>query len=211
MATRGNDSRQISQTGWRRMSVDRPWLSRYPKGVPAEIDINEFASIPAVLGSACDRFRDKAAFENMGRVLSYDQSDKRSRDYAACLIHDLQLKEADRVALTLPNILQYPIAIFGVLRAGLTVVNTNPMYTARELKHQLADSGAAAIVVLDNFAATVAEVLKETSIRQVITTGVGDLLAFPRGAVVNFALKYIKKAIPEFRIDGAVRFRDALR
>jgi long-chain acyl-CoA synthetase len=192
------------------MSVDRPWLSSYPKGVPAEIDINEFASIPAVLVSACDRFRNQPAFENMGRVLSYDQIDKLSRDFAAYLIHDLKLKKGDRVALMLPNILQYPIAIFGVLRAGLTVVNTNPMYTARELKHQLADSGAAAIVVLDNFAATVAEVLKETSLRKVITTGVGDLLSFPRGAVVNFALKYIKKAIPEYRIEGAVRFRDAL-
>jgi long-chain acyl-CoA synthetase len=192
------------------MSVDRPWLSSYPKGVPAEIDIHEFSSIPAVLVSACDRFRDQPAFENMGRVLSYDQVDKLSRDFAAYLIHDLRLKKGDRVALMLPNILQYPIAIFGVLRAGLTVVNTNPMYTARELKHQLADSGAAAIVVLDNFAATVAEVLKETTVRQVITTGVGDLLAFPRGAVVNFALKYVKKAIPEYRIDGAMRFRDAL-
>ena len=192
------------------MSVDRPWLRSYPKGVPAEIDVNEFSSIPALLVSACDRFRHKPAFENFGRTLTYDQIDELSRQFAAYLIHDLKLKKGERVALMLPNVLQYPIAIFGVLRAGLTVVNTNPMYTARELRHQLVDSGAAAIVVLDNFAATVAEVLKETSVRQVITTGVGDLLSFPRGALVNFALKYVKKAIPEYRIEGSIRFKDAL-
>jgi long-chain acyl-CoA synthetase len=192
------------------MSVDRPWLSSYPKGVPAEIDVNEFSSIPALLVSACDRFRDKPAFENFGRTLTYAQIDELSRQFAAYLIHDLKLKKGERVALMLPNVLQYPIAIFGVLRAGLTVVNTNPMYTARELRHQLADSGASAIVVLDNFAATVAEVLKETPVRQVITTGVGDLLSFPRGALVNFALKYVKKAIPEYRIEGSIRFKDAL-
>jgi long-chain acyl-CoA synthetase len=192
------------------MSVDRPWLRSYPKGVPAEIDVNEFSSIPAVLVSACDRFRDKAAFENMGRTLTYAEVEALSRQFASYLIHDLKLKKGDRVALMLPNILQYPIAIFGVLRAGLTVVNTNPMYTARELRHQLVDSGASAIVVLDNFAATVAEVLPETSVKQVVTTGVGDLLSFPRGALVNFALKYVKKAIPDYRIDGAIRFKEAL-
>ncbi len=193
------------------MSADRPWLRSYPKGVPHEIDVDEYASIPAVLEVACRRFADRPAFENMGRVFTYAQIDELSRQFAAFLIHDLKLKKGDRVALMLPNVLQYPIAIFGVLRAGLTVVNTNPMYTARELRHQLVDSGAAAIVVLDNFAATVSEVLKETTVRHVITTGVGDLLPFPRSALVNFALKYVKKAIPDFRIEGAIRFRDALK
>jgi long-chain acyl-CoA synthetase len=192
------------------MTGDRPWLSSYPKGVPPEIDVDEFSSIPAVLLAACERFRDKPAFENMGRTLTYADVEALSRQFAAYLIHDLKLKKGDRVALMLPNVLQYPIAIFGVLRAGLTVVNTNPMYTARELRHQLVDSGAAAIVVLDNFAATVSEVLKDTKVRQVITTGVGDLLSFPRSALVNFALKYVKKAIPEYRIEGSIRFRDAL-
>jgi long-chain acyl-CoA synthetase len=192
------------------MSAERPWLKSYPKGVPAEIDVNEYTSIPAILLSACARFNQRPAFENMGKVLSYAEIDDLSARFAAYLIHDLKLKKGDRVALMLPNVLQYPIAIFGVLRAGLTVVNTNPMYTARELKHQLVDSGASAIVVLDNFAATLAEVLKETSVKQVITTGVGDMLAFPRGALVNFVLKHVKKAIPEYRIEGAIRFKEAL-
>jgi long-chain acyl-CoA synthetase len=192
------------------MSADRPWLNSYPDGVPAEIDVNEYASIPAVLETACKRFSERPAFENMGKILTYAEIDALSRQFAAYLIHDLKLKKGDRVALMLPNVLQYPVAIFGVLRAGLTVVNTNPMYTARELKHQLSDAGVSAIVVLDNFAATVSEVLKDTPVRQVITTGVGDMLPFPRGALVNFVLKYVKKAIPEFRIEGAVRFNDAL-
>jgi long-chain acyl-CoA synthetase len=192
------------------MSIDRPWLKSYPKGVSAEIDVNEYASIPDVLLQACKRFADKPAFENLGKRLSYAEIDALSCQFAAYLIHDLKLKKGDRVALMLPNVLQYPIAIFGVLRAGLTVVNTNPMYTTRELKHQLVDSGAAAIVVLDNFAATVSEVLKDTPLRQVITTGVGDMLAFPKGAIVNFVLKHVKKAIPDYRIEGAIRFNDAL-
>jgi long-chain acyl-CoA synthetase len=196
--------------GSKGMSVDRPWLKSYPQGVPAEIDVNEFASIPDVLLQSCKRFNEKPAFENLGKILTYAEVDALSFQFAAFLIHTLKLKKGDRVALMLPNVLQYPIAIFGVLRAGLTVVNTNPMYTARELKHQLVDSGASAIVVLDNFAATVSEVLKETTVRHVITTGVGDMLAFPKGAIVNFMLKYVKKAIPEFRIEGAIRFNDAL-
>jgi long-chain acyl-CoA synthetase len=192
------------------MSIERPWLKSYPKGVSAEIDVNEYASIPDVLLQACKRFADRPAFENLGKRLSYAEIDALSCQFAAYLIHDLKLKKGDRVALMLPNVLQYPIAIFGVLRAGLTVVNTNPMYTARELKHQLVDSGAAAIVVLDNFAATVSEVLKDTPLRQVITTGVGDMLAFPKGAIVNFVLRHVKKAIPDYRIEGAIRFNDAL-
>jgi len=192
------------------MSEAHIWLKSYPAGVPAEIDMNEFSSIVAVLAKACERFRERPAFENMGKTLTYAEIDRLSAQFANYLIHDLKLKKGERVAIMLPNVLQYPIAIFGVLRAGLTVVNTNPMYTARELKHQLTDSGASAIVVLDNFAHTLAEVLKDTQVRQVITTGVGDLLGFPKGAIVNFVLKYIKKAIPDYRIDGAIRFGDAL-
>jgi len=193
------------------MSVAKPWLGSYPKGVSPEIDVDEFPSIPAVLESACKRFADKPAFENLGRVFTYREIDTLSAQFASFLINELKLKKGDRVALMLPNVLQYPIAIFGVLRAGLTVVNTNPMYTARELKHQLVDSGAAAIVVLDNFAATVQEVLRDTPVRHVVTTGVGDMLPFPRGAIVNFALKYVKKAIPDYRIETAIRFREALK
>ncbi len=192
------------------MSGSKPWLASYPAGVPAEVDLNEFPSIVSILESACDRYRDRPAFENMGRSLSYDDIDRASRDFAAFLIHDLKLKKGDRVAIMLPNVLQYPIAIFGTLRAGMTVVNTNPMYTARELKHQLEDSGATAIVVLDNFAGTLAEVVGDTRVRHVVTTAVGDLLGFPKGAIVNFVLKYVKKVVPDYRIDGTIRFADAL-
>ncbi|WP_386066255.1 long-chain-fatty-acid--CoA ligase [Tahibacter sp. UC22_41] len=192
------------------MSTQRPWLANYPSGVPAEIDLHEFSSVVAVLESACERFRDRPAFSNMGKVLSYDDIDRLSRQFAAFLTGDLGLKRGDRVALMMPNVLQYPIAIFGVLRAGLTVVNTNPMYTPRELKHQLVDSGAAAIVVLDNFAATVAEVLADTPVKHVITTGLGDLLGFPKALITNLVVKYVKKLVPPFRIDGQIRFNDAL-
>ena len=192
------------------MSIARPWLASYPKGVPEQIDLSQFKSVPDVLAAACRDFAARPAYENMGRTLSYAQIDALSQQFAAYLLHELKLKKGDRVAIMLPNVLQYPIAIFGVLRAGLTVVNTNPMYTARELKHQLVDSGASAIVVLDNFAATLSEVLRDTSIRQVISTGVGDLLGFPKGTLVNFMLKYVKKAIPEYHIPAAIRFNDAL-
>lgn len=192
------------------MSVERPWLASYPKNVPAEIDVSEFSSIPDVLAQACSEFAANPAYENMGRVLSYAQIDALSTQFAAYLLYELKLKKGDRIAIMLPNVLQYPIAIFGVLRAGLTVVNTNPMYTTRELKHQLNDSGAEVIVVLDNFAATLAEVLPDTDVKHVITTGVGDLLGFPKGNFVNFVLKYLKKAVPDFNIAGAVRFNDAL-
>ena len=186
------------------------WLSSYPQGIPAEIDINQYSSVVAVLEEACNQYRQRPAFHSMGKTISYDEVDQLSARFASYLLNVLKLKKGDRVALMLPNVLQYPVAIFGVLRAGLTVVNTNPMYTARELKHQLNDSGAAAIVVLDNFACTLSSVLKETSVRHVLTTAVGDLLGFPKSMVVNFVARYIKKMVPDYQISGAVRFVDAL-
>jgi long-chain acyl-CoA synthetase len=192
------------------MVQDRPWLSSYPKGIPETINLEEFKSIVAVLNNACEKFSDRPAFSNLGKTLNYTEIDRLSTQFANYLLHDLKLKKGDRVALMMPNILQYPIAIFGVLRAGLTVVNTNPMYTARELKHQLNDSGAKVIVVMEMFAHTVAEVVKETNIQQVITTCVGDMLAFPKGAIVNFVFKHIKKAIPDYDLPGAVKFNTVL-
>ncbi|MGQ0801828.1 MAG: AMP-binding protein [Pseudomarimonas sp.] len=192
------------------MSNSHPWLANYPAGVPAEVDLAEYPSIVSILESSCERFRPRPAFENMGKTISYDDLDRLSRAFAAYLIHDLKLKKGDRVAIMLPNVLQYPVAIFGVLRAGLTVVNVNPMYTPRELRHQLNDAGAAAILVLDNFASVLAGVVAETKVRQVITTGVGDMLGFPKGALTNFVLKYVKKVIPDYRIEGAVRFNEVL-
>jgi long-chain acyl-CoA synthetase len=188
----------------------RPWLSSYPPGVPAQIDLDQFRSIAQVLETSCDRFRHRPAFANMGKVLTYGDIDTLSRQFAAHLLNDLKLNKGDRVAIMLPNVLQYPVAIFGVLRAGLTVVNTNPMYTARELRHQLHDAGVSAIVVLDNFAATLAEVLHDTPCKHVITTGLGDLLGFPKSHVVNFVLRHVKKLVPPYSIPGNVRFNAAL-
>ncbi|HTA65482.1 MAG TPA: AMP-binding protein, partial [Xanthomonadaceae bacterium] len=193
------------------MTQTRPWLANYPPGVGPEVNLDEFKSIVAVLESSCQRFRDRPAYRNFGTTLTYGDLDRMSSQFAAYLLRDLQLKKGDRVAIMMPNLLQYPVAIMGILRAGLIVVNTNPLYTARELRHQLKDSGALAIVVVDNFANTVQEVLADTDVKQVITTGVGDLLKFPKGLIVNFVLKYIKKQIPAYTIPGAIRFDEALR
>ncbi len=192
------------------MGSERPWLASYPKGIPPHIDLEKYASIVSVLDEVCRDFSDRPAFSNFGKQLSYADVDRLSAQFANYLLHELKLKKGDRVALMMPNVLQYPVAIFGVLRAGLTVVNTNPMYTARELKHQLTDSGASAIVVLENFASVVAEVIAETSVKQVIVTGVGDMLGFPKGALVNFVLRHVKKQVPEYSLPGAIRFNRAL-
>ncbi|QOW20649.1 long-chain fatty acid--CoA ligase [Lysobacter ciconiae] len=192
------------------MSVERPWLDHYPAGVPAQIDPDEYSSIVAVMETAIASFRDRPAFANFGKTLTYAEIDTLSAQFAAYLLGALRLRKGDRVAIMMPNCLQYPVATFGVLRAGLTVVNTNPMYTARELRHQLVDSGAKVLLVLDNFGDTAAEVLPDTSVQHVITTGLGDMLGV-KGSVMNFVLKYIKKMVPEYRIHGAVRFNETLK
>ncbi len=192
------------------MSNERPWLAHYPAGVAEQIDVDKYASVTEVLDEAFGRFRDKPAFANFGRKLSYGQIDEMSRQFAGYLTGELKLGKGDRIAIMMPNVLQYPIALFGALRAGLVVVNTNPMYTARELRHQLEDAGAKAIVVLDNFAATLQQVLAETSVQHVITTGLGDLLGFPKGPLINFVIKHVKKMVPAFNLPQAVRFREAL-
>jgi long-chain acyl-CoA synthetase len=191
-------------------AIEQPWLASYPPGVPAQINTDEYRSIAHVLESACERYSHRPAFENMGKVLTYADIDRLSRQFAAYLLNDLKLQRGDRVAIMLPNVLQYPVAIFGVLRAGLTVVNTNPMYTARELRHQLHDAGVSAIVVLDNFAATLAEVLHDTPVKQVITTAIGDLLGFPKSTITNLVIKHVKKMVPAYSIPHAVRFNTAL-
>lgn len=188
----------------------KPWLAQYPEGVGAEIDTNEFPSVADVMRSAFSRFRHRPAFVNRGKVLTYEELDRLSLAFACYLRNQLRLKKGDRVALMMPNVLQYPVALMGILRAGLTVVNTNPMYTARELKHQLNDAGAAAIVVMENFAHTLQEVIGETTVKHVITTSVGDMLGFPMAQIVNFVVKYQKKLVKPFSLPGAVRFNDAL-
>ncbi|MDQ1062825.1 long-chain-fatty-acid--CoA ligase [Stenotrophomonas rhizophila] len=192
------------------MSLERPWLQSYPNGVPAEIDVNEFHSVSAVFDASVAKFRDRPAYSSFGKVLTYGETDALVEQFAAYLLGELKLKKGDRVALMMPNCLQYPVATFGVLRAGLTVVNVNPLYTARELKHQLVDSGAAVLVVVDNFGDTVQQVIADTPIKQVITTGLGDMLGL-KGVVVNFVLKYIKKMVPNYTLRGAIRFNQALK
>ncbi|BAV98243.1 long-chain fatty acid--CoA ligase [Lysobacter enzymogenes] len=192
------------------MSLNRPWLAHYPQGVPAQIDVEEFPSVVSVLENAIEKFRDRPAFRNFGKTLTYGDIDRLSAQFAAYLLGELKLKKGDRVAIMMPNCLQYPIATFGVLRAGLTVVNTNPMYTPRELKHQLEDSGAKVVFVLDNFGKTVQDVVAGTQVQQVVATGLGDMIGGLKGPIMNFALKYVKKMVPDYDIPGAVRFRDAL-
>ena len=192
------------------MNEARPWLASYPEGVPAEIDPDRYSSINDVIRQAIDKHRDRPAYHSMGTELSYGEFDALVDQFASFLANDLKLAKGDRVAIMMPNCLQQPIATFGVLRAGLTVVNVNPLYTARELRHQLADSGARAIVVIDNFGHTLAEVLADTDVRHVVTTGLGDMLGGLKGMLVNFVVKHVKKMVPAYRIDGAIRFRDAL-
>ncbi|WP_334179421.1 long-chain fatty acid--CoA ligase [Pseudoxanthomonas sp.] len=192
------------------MSQERPWFKSYPQGVPHEIDLEQYRSIVSVFDEAIGKYRDRPAFRNFGKTLTYGEIDKLSRQFAAYLLGELKLKKGDRVAIMMPNCLQYPIAIFGVLRAGLTVVNVNPMYTPRELKHQLVDSGASVLLVVDNFGKTAQEALTGTQVKQVVTTALGDMVGFPKGAIVNFVLKYVKKMVPDYDIPGAVRFKDTL-
>jgi len=192
------------------MSQERPWFKSYPQGVPQQVDLEQYRSIVSVFDEAISKYRDRPAFRNFGKTLTYGEIDKLSRQFAAYLLGELKLKKGDRVAIMMPNCLQYPIAIFGVLRAGLTVVNVNPMYPPRELKHQLVDSGASVLLVVDNFGKTAQEALAGTQVKQVITTALGDLVGFPKGAIVNFVLKYVKKMVPDYDIPGTVRFKDTL-
>jgi len=187
------------------------WLRYYPQGVPAEVDIHRFASLADMLQRCCARFGERPAFTNMGVSLSYAEVDRLSSLFAAYLQQKLGLQQGERLAVMLPNLLQYPVVLFGALRAGLVVVNVNPLYTARELQHQLIDSGAAAIVVLENFAHTLEEVVAETAVRHIITTRVGDLFPPLKACVVNFVVKRIKRMAPPWRLPGAVSFKAALK
>ncbi len=190
--------------------MNKPWLANYPKGVPAEIDLGEFASILEIFDQSCQRYADRPAFSNFKTVITYAELNRLTRNFAAWLQHK-GLNKGDRIALMMPNILQYPVALFGALRAGLVVVNTNPMYTARELKHQLTDSGARAIVVVENFAHVLQEIRDDVPLECVITTRIGDMLGFPKGLLTNFVLQYIKKAIPTWSLPGSKNFSAAVK
>jgi long-chain acyl-CoA synthetase len=190
--------------------LERNWLNNYPPGVPADIDPDSYPSIKEVIDEAFATYRQYPAFTNMGATLSYAQLDELSRAFAAWLQHRSGLVRGDRVALMMPNILQYPIALFGALRAGMVVVNTNPLYTPRELEHQLKDSGAKVIVIVENFVHVLQEVLPRTDLKHVLVTGVGDLLGFPKGMIVNFVLRHVRKQVPPWKMPGAVTLRAVL-
>lgn len=200
-----------TQQEYRGDSLNKVWLKRYPADVPAEINADRYTSLVELFEHAALQYADQTAFINMGQPMTYRQLDKQSRDFAAWLQQGLGLKQGDRVALMMPNLLQYPVALFGVLRAGMVVVNVNPLYTPRELKHQLNDSGASAIVIVSNFAHTLEKVVAETPIKHVMLTRMGDQLAPVKATLVNFVVKYVKKLVPKYHLPGAVPFRSALQ
>lgn len=189
------------------------WLKNYPPGIPAEVDVCEFTSLRDLLQRSCQRFADLPAYSNMGATISYAELDRASRDFAAYLQNTLGLRKGDRVGLMMPNLLQYPVALFGVLRAGLVVVNINPQYTPAELEHQLKDAGVAAIVVLENFAHTLQQVLDKnpTLTLNVITTQVGDMFGAVKKLLTNLVVKHIKHMVPAWTLAGATPFNAALR
>ncbi|HTV71470.1 MAG TPA: long-chain-fatty-acid--CoA ligase [Rhizobiaceae bacterium] len=189
--------------------MDRPWFKHYPKGVPAEVTYDQYPSVVTLFEESFAKYRDQKAYIFMDKAMTYGEADKLSRDLAAYL-QGLGLKRGDRVALMMPNVPQYPVAVAGVLRAGLIAVNVNPLYTPRELEHQLKDSGATTIIILENFATTLQQVIKATPVKHVVVASVGDLLGFPKGAIVNLVLRRIKKAVPQWSLPGHVKFNAAL-
>ncbi|MGH8276253.1 MAG: AMP-binding protein, partial [Steroidobacteraceae bacterium] len=189
--------------------MNKIWLKSYPPYVPAEIDPAQLRSLKDLLEQACAKYAARVAFIQMGTTLTYTQLERRSRAFAAWL-QRAGFRKGDRLAIMLPNTLQYPIAMFGALRAGLIVVNTNPLYTAPELQHQLADSGATAIVVFENFAHVLEKVLPQTSVKRVLVTGAGDYLRFPKSLIVNYVVRRVRKQVPPWHIAGASSFKAAV-
>ncbi|MAZ47871.1 MAG: long-chain-fatty-acid--CoA ligase [Halobacteriovoraceae bacterium] len=187
-----------------------PWYSSYPEGVPHEIDEKQYNSIVDLIDQSYEKYAAKPAFHCMGKTFTYAEIDELSKKFASYLQNDLGLKKGSRVALMMPNILQYPIALFGALRAGMVAVNVNPLYTERELEHQMKDAGVEAIIIFENSAHILQKVIKNTNVKHVITTGIGDLLGFPKSLIVNFVIKHVKKMVPAWSLPGSVNFRDAL-
>ncbi|WP_314410334.1 long-chain-fatty-acid--CoA ligase FadD1 [Pseudomonas kuykendallii] len=190
--------------------IENFWKDKYPAGIPADINADQYPNIQAVLKESCQRFADKPAFSNLGKTLSYGELYELSGIFAAYLQNHTDLQPGDRIAVQMPNVLQYPVAVFGAMRAGLVVVNTNPLYTAREMEHQFNDSGAKALVCLANMAHLAEDVLPKTGVRHVIVTEVGDLLPPLKRLLVNSVVKYVKKMVPAFNLPQAVKFNDAL-
>lgn len=191
--------------------MNKSWIKHYDAGVPAEVKLDEYQSLADYLSKSFDKFAKQPAFANLGCQLSYAEIEKKSRDFAAFLQDELKLKKGDRFAIMLPNLLQYVIAMFAALRAGLVVVNVNPLYTTRELVHQLKDSGAKALLVLANFASVAQMALPESEVEHVIVTQIGDAFPLLKASLVNGVVKYIKKMVPKWHIEGTYHFRQVLQ
>jgi len=189
--------------------MERIWLKHYPEGVPADIDVAQYKSVVELFEESFQKYRDRKAYAFMDKFMTYGDLERHSAALGAWL-QSRGLQRGDRVAIMMPNILQYPVAVAGILRAGFVVVNVNPLYTPRELEHQLKDSGAKAIIVVENFATTVQQCIAKTDVKTVVVTGVGDMLGFPKAAIVNFVLRKVKKVVPAFSLPGAVPFNTAL-
>lgn len=189
--------------------TDRPWLAAYPQGVPADIDPTQYASLVALMDEAFRQYADRVAYSFMGKDISFAQTDALSRAFAAYL-QGLGLVKGDRVAIMMPNVPQYPVVVAAVLRAGFVVVNVNPLYTPRELEHQLKDSGSKAIVIIENFATTLQSCIANTPVKHVVLCAMGDQLGFLKGMLVNYVVRNVKKLVPEYSLPGAVRFNDAI-
>ncbi|USD64521.1 long-chain-fatty-acid--CoA ligase FadD [Vibrio sp. SCSIO 43136] len=190
--------------------MDKVWLSRYPSDVPNTINPDAYPSLVEMFEQSVHKFADQPAFMNMGSVMTFRKLEERSRAFAAYLQNDLKLKKGDRVAIMMPNLLQYPIALFGILRAGMIAVNVNPLYTPRELEHQLCDADAKAIVIVSNFANTLEQVVDRTPIKHVVLTSLGQMLPRAKGTIVDFVVKYVKGMVPKYDLPNAISFRKAL-
>lgn len=190
--------------------MEKPWFSSYQEGVPHNINEKEYSSIVDLLESSFTKFSDRPAFHCMGKTLDFSDMDELSKKFASFLQNNLKLKKGARVALMMPNILQYPVALFGILRAGMVAVNVNPLYTERELEHQLKDSGAEAIIIFANSAKILENVVGKTDVKHVIVTQIGDMLGFPKSLLVNFVIKHVKKMVPAWELEDHIKFLDAL-
>ena len=191
------------------MIEERVWLDSYPEGVPADIDASQYESLLGLMADSFAKYANRTAYSFMGQDISYQETDVKSQALAAYL-QSLGLEKGDRVAIMMPNVPQYPVAVAAILRAGLVVVNVNPLYTPRELEHQLKDSGAKAIVIIENFAITLQKCIAETQIKHVVLCAMGDMLSMPKGAVVNFVVRNVKSLVPDFELPGAIKFNQAL-
>ncbi|WPH14509.1 long-chain-fatty-acid--CoA ligase [Variovorax paradoxus] len=189
--------------------TDRPWLSSYPQGVPADVDASQYSSLVGLMEESFAKYADRTAYSFMGKDVSYAETDKLSKAFGAYL-QGLGLAKGDRVAVMMPNCPQYPVAVAAILRAGLILVNVNPLYTPRELEHQLKDSGAKAIVIMENFGTTLQQCIAATPIKHIVLAAMGDRLGFLKGALVNYVVRNVKKLVPHYSLPGAVRFNDAL-